>query len=124
MATVSLQGLWLNDYDDPSDYIVLDWGTALQRNRIVPGVQVVTASGRLLRRVSAGVSRQWSASASRCTPDQMDWIEAHAGVDVWVRDWLGRRILGFYLQTPTDQHLYDVNGDVSLTFDEVTPGVV
>lgn len=120
MSQVRLSGIWINDAADPTDRLTLYKGSDFQPATATPGVQQLTAGGRLRGIVQGPQMSTWSLTAEWLTVAQCKWLSDHEGHLVWVRDWQGRRVHGWWLATPIQVH----DGRwarVSLAIAEITP---
>lgn len=120
MASVELSAIWMNAADDPSDYRSFPYVTQFQRDTEVDGQVVKLAGGRYRSIKQKGKARTWALGFQALTGEDKDWLEAHAGTVVVVRDDRGGRIFGEFFSTPFDEHRYNTEADVSLTLHEVT----
>lgn len=93
-STVALTEVFLNDADDPTDFVVLAYvGDSLQVTSVAGGgVDHDYASGR---------SRAWSDesdvthvrfTATNVTLDDITWLRNHRGQTVWFRDHVGNKV--------------------------------
>lgn len=120
---VELSAVWINDADDPSDYQAFVYaGEAIQVNTVVDvDARKLIGRRRLVRTGSSGPAETFSASLPRCTPSQVDWLRAHIGSPVCVRDHVGTKVFGFYKDLPRDiATAYRDRFDVKLSIESIT----
>lgn len=120
MSQVQLHGIWINDAETTTDRLVLRKGGDFQPTTTTPGTQQLTAGGRLRGIIQGPQIGGWTLTAQWLTFDQCEWLRSHEGRLVWVRDWQGRRIHGWWLSTPI-QTVAGRWGQVSLSIAEITP---
>ena len=136
MASVILTTLWLNSAADLSDFASFPGMTSLKSTPAVQGIVKQYATGRLRAITRAGSQNQVAATLTDCSPDQVEWLTNHSAQLVLVRDDRGRKFYGIYgisntASTTTtgtlaagsaayDEHPFDGNTDVTVTFYEVT----
>lgn len=120
MATVTLTTLWLNDATDLTDYRSFPLMNQLRATPQTPGEVRLYANGRFRSIKRAGAQQQLAATLAACDRDQVDWIEAHAGRLLLVRDDRGRKFYGTYYGPTIDEHPYDDEADVTLTLVEIS----
>lgn len=119
MARVRLRGIWINDAEDESDFLELRKGSDFQPGTTTAGTAEVGAGGRIRAIVQGNQAATWSIAAEWLTRDMCEWLRLHEGRLVWVRDWHGRKVHGWWLTTPIQVH--DGNwARVTLTINEIT----
>lgn len=121
MARVALWGVWFNDGTDLSDYMQLDAPSGLSHPPSIPAQQQVLAGGRIRLAITGPLTHEWQVSANRVSKSQRDWLEAHVGRPLWVRDFLGYRVYGFYSTVPDAVTQGAPRFNVSLSIAELTP---
>lgn len=120
MASVSLGTVWLTLVSDQTDSVSFVAMTQLTSTPQNAGQVRRYASGRTRAVVPVGVPNQFQLVAAACSRDVIVWLESHTGQLLLVRDDRGRKFYGTYFQPGTAEHAYDLEGDVSLTIDEVS----
>lgn len=126
MATVTLGNIWLNDGGSPSDHLEIEStvGDAQDVGRSVDGGVEKLAGGRFRSVYEQGVAETWAISVELASWAEIQWIQAHIGRSVWVRDRFGRRVFGSYGETSTPANPYVNNADISFTVTSETPPVI
>lgn len=120
MSTVTLATIVLNDAADPADVLVLNRMTKYRRQPAKGGrVQPVAGGGRRAI-VSAGQHQTWTVSISKAPRAAVDWIEAHVGRVVCIRDDSGQKLFGVYLAADVEEVPYPRTASVDLELTEVT----
>lgn len=120
MASIQLDGVWVHDFSDFSDYVVLLYASGLQRQRSTDTDVQKLAGGRLRAVRRAGTKDTWDLSAAALDRDQVAWLEARAGQTVMVRESRGNILFAVFPDVTVDEHDYDAEADVSVTLQEVT----
>lgn len=120
MASVTLRTLWLNDADDLSDSMSFPWMSKLSVQTAKPGEVRLMSNGRLRVVTRAGQTRTFDVDLPNLTRVEVEWLEAHIGRTLLVRDDRGRKIYGAFFTLPDDAHQYDDENDVQLTLQEIT----
>lgn len=121
MATVTLGTVWLNLAADPSVYLSLPTMASLSATTAVPGEVRRMANGRMRSVTRAGSARGAEVDVENATRAEIDWLEAHVGDLVCVRDDRGRKFFGVYYSVPVEEMLGQPGyGGVSLSLAEVT----
>lgn len=125
MARVHLTEVWLNDAADLSSSLRLLYAGSLEPSFSAPGSEYVTASGAIRSVDTVGAAQSWAVSSPAVDQAGRDWLVAHNGRSVWVRDWLGQRVHGKYRDVKPVPRL-DGSGryDVSFTVAETTPETI
>lgn len=120
-STVTLNAVWLNVASDPIDSLALSQLSQLQPATDQAGAVRAMASGSLRLVQQAVRARSYRLSAPMATRAQIEWLEAHIGVTLCVRDDRGRKFFAVYLSVPVDEQTFSrAYGDVSLALSEVT----
>jgi hypothetical protein len=78
------------------------------------------ANGTLRAITQPGEQRVLVATCPASTTAQVNWLYAHMGMVLLVRDDRGRRFWGMYFTYEADEHYYDLNTDITLTIYEMT----
>lgn len=120
MASVKLRAIWFNRVADPTDFLALRFVTGFSRSPEKPGEIRRGAGGRVRLFTRAGWAVSWSLSFQAVAPQQKRWLEDHAGELLCVRDDRGHKVFGSYLSVDVEEHRYNHEADVSLTFTELT----
>jgi hypothetical protein len=103
-ATVTLDRLYLNDAESPSDFAAFQYATDSYKveSQLGGGVDSDYASGR---------SRSWSdesdvtgiqVTLTWLTDAQIAWLGDHRGRTVCFRDHIGRKVFAVYFSVPLD----------------------
>lgn len=120
-TTVSLSAVFLNSTSDPTDFLALKPISRLQPNTSQAGEVRPMASGGLRLVKQATKPKSYSVGVTLATRAQIDWIEAHVGLVLCIRDDRGRKFFGAYLESPVDESVFSSEyGNVSIQFNEVT----
>ena len=120
MTAVQLTTVVLNDAEDPSDQLVLSRMTKYQRQVGKLGrVQAVAGGGRRAI-VSAGQHQDWTLNVSKADRSTVDWIEAHVGRVVAIRDDAGHKLFGVYLSVPVEEVPWPRTASFDLELAEVS----
>lgn len=121
-TTLDLTGtLWLNDAADLSDLVRFEYVESLSPSVEQPGEVRMLAGGRERLVTTAGRPKSYSWSLSRVTREQIQWIEAHVGRVLCVRDDRGRKFYGTYLTAPFNESTFSHDrSTASLTLESVT----
>ena len=67
-----------------------------------------------------GVPNQFALITAGSPRATIEWLEDHTGETVLVRDDRGRKFYGSYFQPATAEHPYNTEGDVTVSFTEVS----
>lgn len=120
MTAIILTTIVLNDAVDPSDVLVLD-RMATYTRRPVKAQRTQRVAGGGFRAIGQeGVQQLWDVTASRCTRADVDWIEAHIGRTVCVRDDAGHKFFGWYAEPDIEEVPRPRTASVQLVLTEVT----
>lgn len=120
MARVTLNAIWVNVAADPSIFRQFYFVTAFSRS-VEKRVEVRQLAGGRLRSISqAGKRRMWTLGLQALTQVDKRWIEDHVGTTLCFRDDRGNKVFGQYGGSNIEEHLYNAEGDTSLTVHEVT----
>lgn len=120
MSRVHLHAIWINDAENLSDSLALYKGSTFQPATATAGTNQPTAGGRIRGIVQGPQVSTWTLTAENLTFAKSEWLRLHEARYVWVRDWQGRRVHGWWLATPIDT--YDGNlARVTLTITETSP---
>lgn len=120
MSRVHLKGIFINDAEHPDDWLALYKGSSFQPATATAGVTQQTAGGRVRGIIQGPQLSAWTLTAENLTYVKCEWLRRHEGRFVWVRDWQGRRVHGWWLATPIDVH--DGNSArVTLAITETSP---
>jgi hypothetical protein len=120
MASLTLATVWVSLASDLTQAVVLDTMTGLTSTPQNAGQVRRYASGRTRAVVPAGVPNQFQVSTAASGRATITWLESHTGQMVLVRDDRGRKFYATYFQPATSEHAYNGDGDVTLTFSELT----
>lgn len=120
MARLSLWGVWLNDGADLTDSLQLGATSALSHSPTSPAQQQVLAGGRIRLAITGPTTNEWQITAARISQDQRDWLVAHVARPLWVRDWLGYKVYGFYATVQESVATGGLMFNVSLKISELT----
>jgi len=120
LASVVLGTLWLNDAADLADYRSFPHMTGLSVETSRPLEVRRMANGRLRTVSRAGSQTRIDVSLSACTRADVSWLESKLGRVMLVRDDRGRRLWAVFSEFPAEEHQYDDEADVSLSFLEVS----
>src|SRR5690348_4546457 len=96
-STVALDAIWFNLASDPTDSLALKVVTQLQPSTSQAGEVRPMASGGLRLVLQASRPRGYNVGVTLASRDQIDWLEAHVGQVLCVRDDRGRKFFGTYL---------------------------
>lgn len=121
-TTLELTRLWLNDLSNPADLVSLAIAD-FAPTRTVGGRVTVLASGRLRAVTQKLSAKTVTALVRRPTQAQLEWLDAHLGRPMTVRDPNGGKFVGIYFETGYTRPASDGTGraaDMSLTLAEVT----
>jgi len=125
-AIVALKGLWLNDFDDPSDALVLPLAPGWKEDDTIPATVGEYAGGRTRLLVRAGVRRTLTPKLRLLTAGQVAALRAREGTLQWVRTSTGVKWCAVFL-SPSVTWLTTGGGPhatVALTLTEVTASEV
>lgn len=120
MASITLSAVWLNLASDLSDCVELDTMTGLTSTPQNTGTIRRYASGRTRAVIPAGVPNQFAVTAQAVPRSTIVWLESHTGQLMLIRDDRGRKFYGTCFQPATAEHQYDQDGDVTVTFTEIS----
>lgn len=121
MATVTLTALWLNLATNTADYQAFQNPVALVVKTTKDGSVRKLANGRLRAVLGTAKPRVFETQLELCTRTQIDWLEAHVGDLVCVRDDRGRKVYGTYFEVPVTENVFRSDyGDVALVITETT----
>jgi hypothetical protein len=120
MASVTLTTVWLNLVSNLGNAIELDTMTGLTSTPQNPGTVRRYASGRTRAIAQAGVPNQFQVTTAATSRATIVWLESHTGQTVLVRDDRGRKFYATYFQPATAEHAYNGDGDVTVTFSELS----
>lgn len=120
MASVTFQGLWVNDGSDLSDFRHFDAGKTTSFGASVAGEVRTYAGGR--RRVisSVGSPVQWAFSLTWVSQADLAWLEARMGALVLVRDEIGRAVWGTYLGLSVTDYVGRTECQVDVSLESVS----
>lgn len=104
MAIVNLHAIWINDAEILSDRLKLQKGSDFQPGTSTPGTDLDMAGGRIRAFVQGSQRSAWTLTAEWLTYADCIWLQAHEGRLVWVRDWHGRRVHGWWKSTVPQVH--------------------
>lgn len=122
MASVQLETFWISDANNLSDVLPVEYVTGLAPFFAVPGEFRTSANGRTRLVISAGavVRRAYDVTIGLAKRSDVQWIEAHIGRVLLIRDPMGRKFYGAYLETKPAERRGENAADISLTFTAVT----
>lgn len=125
MATVTLTAIWFNLASNPSRRLVLPYATL----SVQPDINVdsiVYAGGNVRKVTQPGYQTKLSIDAQAVTAAQRQLLELPPSQGGWlgetvaVRDHRGRKYHGWWDPPRIDEHRYNSECDVQLTFTSVT----
>lgn len=118
---LDLCDLWLNDAANLADCQAFTWVSGTTPNIEVRAEVRALANGRLRMVSRAGRVASTTWNLTRISRPQVDWLEAHAGRLVCVRDDRGRKFYGVYLSVPVDEPNWTkARASTQLTLQQVT----
>lgn len=120
MASVTLKAIWFNRVADPADFLALRYVSGFDRAPEKPGNFRRGAGGRVRLFTRAGRELSWSLSFKAVSLAQKEWLEAHAGELLCIRDDRGGKFFGSYLGVGVGEHRYNHEADVSLEVTEIS----
>lgn len=116
-ATVLIDRLWLNLFDDRS--VSMSFRVSVfSPKRTVDGDARTGASGRIRWIRRKGKPRTMQATLVRPSPAQRAWLDQYAGELVVVRDPDGGKFIGVYPEIGWDRPVE--GADVSVAFQQIT----
>lgn len=97
-STVTLDALFLNDAEDPSDFRTFAYvGDSYQvRDSLGGGVESGYASGRSRAYATEDDTTTVSFTAANLTGDDLAWLKSKRGRVLCFRDFLGRKVFGMF----------------------------
>lgn len=104
-TSVDLCAVFFNAADDPVDMLAISRPVdGLSANLVAAAeVRVLAARRRLVSTgAGGGPAASWRVTLPRLTRDQVAWLDAHVGTIVCVRDHIGTKLFGTYLEAPRD----------------------
>lgn len=104
MATVTLDALWLNDAENPSDRMSFAYvGDSFRVTETMGGgVEHGYASGRSRAFSTEDDVTAIAFTATNLTTEQVAWLSEHRGRTVCFRDHLGRKVFATYFEAAVD----------------------
>lgn len=123
---LDLSAIWLNTATDPSDVRSFNSiGEGLSASTKARGeVRQLANRRRLIVQGSGGaldLSESMQVTLVRCDREEVAWLKARTGVLMCVRDHVGTKFYGTWLEAPRQvDSRYRDRIDVSLTIDQVT----
>lgn len=117
--TVTFDTLVLNDTADLADVLVLDrMATYSRQEAALARTQRVAGGGlRVIRQ--EGSQRVWNVTANRVPKEDSDWLEAHLGSTLVVRDDQGRKFYALLDSVTVDEVPKPRTGQVKFSLTEV-----
>lgn len=124
-ASLALSAVYLNDAAEPADFIAVEYAGESIAPTTRADVEARRLAGRvrLIRKGTGAVAALESLSVTfeRCTPEQVAWLRSHVGTLVCVRDHVGGKFFGVFVEVPREvATAYRDRFAVSLTIDEIT----
>lgn len=120
MTAVQLTTIVLNDAEDPADVLVLSRMTKYTRHPAKLGRVEPVAGGGRRAIVSAGQHQAWTLNVSKADRATCDWIEAHIGRVLAVRDDAGQKLFAMYLDAAIEEVARPRTATFDLELAEVT----
>lgn len=122
MVAVNLGAIFLNDVADPSDYLRLVYVRRFSKNPgSVRGEVRRMAGGRTRLVLMEGRDVSWELTFGTTTPEEKEWLVAHTGRLLCVRDDRGGKFFGAYLESPWDERTWSKDAEnVQLSITELT----
>lgn len=121
-ATLQLCAIWMNDATEPADLCNFRYAEDSFGLTVTPRAEVRQLANR--RRVVRRGTRTYTAiglSLISCTPTQIQWLVDHVGEIICVRDHVGTKVYGTYLELPREvlTRVRD-KANVKLTIEQIT----
>lgn len=120
MSMIQLSTVVLNDADDPADVLVLSRLSKYRRRPSQDGRVVRVAGGGFRAIGTVGRRDVWELEITKAPLATTDWIEAHVGRVVCVRDDQGRKFFAVYWTADVDELKEPRSGSVRLALELVT----
>lgn len=120
-STIVLNRLWLNSFDDPSDFMSFRIHS-FTPSELVDGDVRKNAGGRLRLVLGAADSRSHTVEIRRPTEEQWQWLRDHKGALVILRDPDGSKYVATYLDLSRERPVE--GADMTLNLTEVTASEV
>jgi hypothetical protein len=121
MSTVVLGAVFFNSAANPSDTMGFPEVIGLGFTKTQAGDVRALANGRLRMVTSSAKRQSYDLELELLTRTQIDWLVAHVGQLLCVRDDRGRKVFGTYFGVRVDEIVARADyGNASLQFTEVT----
>ena len=120
MASVSLSELWIHDGDDLSDFVQTFGFASEDETDAVAGEVRTYANGRrrIVRR--AGTATSLSVTFPSTDRTTIDWLRAHKGNTLMLRDPYGRKVWGTFFSLSVPEKGSAQLPDASFTFESTS----
>lgn len=124
---LDLSSIWLNTAADLSDVRAFSYiGDPLSANTAARGgVRQLANRRRLIRQGdvdgAVDLAESMQVTLVRCNQEQAAWVRARTGVLMCIRDHIGSKFFGTWLEAPREvQSAYRDRIDIRLSIDQVT----
>lgn len=124
---LELSAIWLNTASDLTDVQSFEYtGDSLSANsRARAEIRQLASRRRLIRQGGTGGTADLAESMAitlvRCDQQQAAWVRAHTGVLMCVRDHIGSKFYGAWLEAPREiATAYRDRIDVKISIDQIT----
>lgn len=124
---LELSAIWLNTAADLSDVRAFEYsGDSLSANTSARAdVRQLANRRRLIRQGdvdgAVDLAESMQVTLVRCNQEQAAWVRARTGVLMCIRDHIGSKFFGTWLETPREvKSAYRDRIDVKLSIDQVT----
>lgn len=114
MASMDLGTVWLNSAVDYSDALAVEYVTGVEFDPTQNGEVRVYAGGRLRDISWDGDQQVLTLTFGVMARTAVQWVEAHAGKPIVVRDPVGRKFFGVYRNPRITERRGENAADVSL----------